>query len=188
MRRRFWRRNAAANRRRASANADFAFRYTVPYTARSAVASIALTTPTITLPIAKRSAISIVPHASLRLNACHNRASPSEGLAPHLLECGPVLLEVLGQEVWRGVCIARGPRQEPILHEKMEVMPDRAVVEGERIGELMAVPGALPERLEDPCSVRAAPRPPDEVPQELTDRCAQGARQGVPRINSVPGK
>src|SRR5437867_10430500 len=188
MRSTFWRRNAAAKTKSASAKGDFAFRYTVPYTASSAVASIALITPTITLPIANKSAIRTASHGFDAFNACHNRASLSPCGSPDLFERRPVLLQIHREEIGCRVRVPRGTREQPIPHEEGQVVPERAIVQTERLGELVAVPGPIPDRLEDARAVRAAPRPPDQVPQKLTERRAHSAREGPATINIVPRK
>src|SRR5437879_3056975 len=69
------------------------------------------------------------------------------------------------------------------------MVADRAVVEAERLAELVGVQGSGAQRLEDSSAVLAASGARDEVPQELLERHAHrigGKRQAD--MNVVPGR
>ena len=56
--------------------------------------------------------------------------------------------------------------------EEVQMMSDRAIVEDEIRPELIRVARPLPERLDDPRTVRASAGAREEEPEELTKRRA----------------
>src|SRR3990170_950757 len=134
--------------------------------------------PTPMLPIMKTSAIRTLPTVPEDLDVCHNLASlalPRKGLPTDLLEDREVRLEDRREEVGRCIRIARRPRDQSILQEEIQMVPDCPVVETEALGELVGVVRPLLQGLEDPRTVRSPSCAREQVPQELSKGCAHVA-------------
>src|SRR5438034_1941347 len=82
-----------------------------------------------------------------------------------VLEDGPARFDGGGEEVHLAVPLPRR-RDQPVLPQDPQVMPDRLVVQGQPFRELPGLPRPVPDRDEDPGAGGRPTSAPDAPPQD----------------------
>src|SRR5437764_4162965 len=102
---------------------------------------------------------------SLRSTSVTSRLHSRLHISHDVLEDGPARFDGGGEEVHLAVPLPRG-RDEPVLPQDPQVMPDRLVVQGQAFRELLGVPRLVPDRDEDPGAGGRPDAAPEEPPQD----------------------